>query len=163
MDFKFTDPTEGLFKLENYSNKTENLGGTDLRLPKLSEGSNLSLGDAPSRIITAILDIGTVEQEALTTENADPSLYQSQSLMRYNILFTQTLNVMVPGNIDLRAGDVIECLFPAISQTDKREHDSETSGLYMIKELCHHFDVNNSYTSMKLLRDTFGVNNKERK
>jgi len=33
----------------------------------------------------------------------------------------------------------------------------------MIKELCHHFDVNNSYTSMKLLRDTFGVNNKERK
>ena len=163
LDFKFTDPTEGLFKLENYSNKTKNLGGSDLRLPKLSEGSNLSLGDAPSRIITAILDIGTVEQEALKTENADPSLYQSQSLMRYNILFTQTLNVMVPGNIDLRAGDVIECLFPAVSQTDKREHDSETSGLYMIKELCHHFDVNNSYTSMKLLRDTFGVNNKERK
>jgi hypothetical protein len=163
LDFTFTDPQRGLFKLEDYANKTENLGGTDLRLPKISEGSDLSLGDAPSRIITAILDIGTVEKEVSKSENADPSLYQSQSLMRYNILFTQTLNVMVPGNIDLRAGDVIECLFPAVSQTDKREHDSETSGLYMIKELCHHFDVNNSYTSMKLLRDTFGVNNKERK
>jgi len=162
LDFTFTDPRKGLFQLNNYANKTKNLGGSDLRLPKISEGSNLSLGDAPSRIITAILDIGTVEKEVSKSENADPSLYQSQSLMRYNILFTQTLNVMVPGNIDLRAGDVIECLFPAVSQTDKREHDSETSGLYMIKELCHHFNVNNSYTSMKLLRDTFGVNNKER-
>ena len=26
----------------------------------------------------------------------------------------------------------------------------------MIKELCHHFDTNGSYTSMKLVRDTFG-------
>jgi len=163
LDFTFTDPTKGLFKLQNYSNKTNNLGGTDLQLPKISEGSDLSLGDAPSRIITAILDIGTVEQEALQSENADPSFYQSQSLMRYNILFTQSLSVMIPVNTDLRAGDVIECLFPNNSKSDKSEHDSETSGLYMIKELCHHFDVNNSYTSMKLLRDTFGVNNKERK
>jgi hypothetical protein len=163
LDFTFTDPTKGLFKLQNYSNKTNNLGGTDLQLPKISEGSDLSLGDAPSRIITAILDIGTVEQEALQSENADPSSYQSQSLMRYNILFTQSLSVMIPVNTDLRAGDVIECLFPNNSKSDKNEHDSETSGLYMIKELCHHFNVNNSYTSMKLLRDTFGVNNKERK
>jgi len=163
LDFTFTDPKKGLFKLEDYSNKTNNLGGTDLRLPKISEGSDLSLGDAPSRIITAILDIGTVEKEVSKSENADPTLYQSQSLMRYNILFTQTLSVMIPVNTDLRAGDVIECLFPNNSKSDKREHDSETSGLYMIKELCHHFNVNNSYTSMKLLRDTFGVNNKERK
>ena len=163
LDFTFTDYQKGLFKLEDYANKSNNLGGTDLRLPKISEGSDLSLGDAPSRIITAILDIGTVEKEVSKSENADPSLYQSQSLMRYNILFTQALSVMIPVNTDLRAGDVIECLFPNNSKSDKSEHDSETSGLYMIKELCHHFNVNNSYTSMKLLRDTFGVNNKERK
>jgi hypothetical protein len=164
LNFTFTDYQKGLFKLENYVNKTNNLGSTDLRLPKISEGSNLSLGDAPSRIITAILDIGTMEPEvSRSDENADPTLYQSQSLMRYNILFTQSLSVMIAVNTDLRAGDVIECLFPKNSKSDKNEHDSETSGLYMIKELCHHFDVNNSYTSMKLLRDTFGVNNKERK
>jgi hypothetical protein len=164
LNFTFTDYQKGLFKLKNYVNKTNNLGSTDLRLPKISEGSNLSLGDAPSRIITAILDIGTMEPEvSRSDENADPTLYQSQSLMRYNILFTQSLSVMIAVNTDLRAGDVIECLFPKNSKSDKNEHDSETSGLYMIKELCHHFDVNNSYTSMKLLRDTFGVNNKERK
>jgi len=26
----------------------------------------------------------------------------------------------------------------------------------MIKELCHHFDANQSLTSMTLIRDTFG-------
>ena len=164
LDFSFSNYQEGVFSLTNYSNKTENLGSNDLRLPKVQEGSSLSLGDVPSRLITAVLDIGTMEPDVSRNDkNADPTLYQSQSLMRYNILFTQSLSVMIPVNTDLRAGDVIECLFPAISQTDKKEHDSETSGLYMIKELCHHFDVNNSYTSMKLLRDTFGVNNKERK
>ena len=35
----------------------------------------------------------------------------------------------------------------------------------MIKELCHHFDAQGSYTSAKLVRDTFGQfspNNKEK-
>ena len=164
LDFSFSNYQEGVFSLTNYSNKTENLGSNDLRLPKVQEGSSLSLGDVPSRLITAVLDIGTMEPDVSRNDkNADPTLYQSQSLMRYNILFTQSLSVMIPVNTDLRAGDVIECLFPNNSKSDKSEHDSETSGLYMIKELCHHFNVNNSYTSMKLLRDTFGVNNKERK
>jgi hypothetical protein len=62
----------------------------------------------------------------------------------------------VPCNTDLRAGDVITCEFPKISSGDSEELDSDTSGKYIIKELCHHFDPRNSYTSMKLVRDTFG-------
>ena len=41
---------------------------------------------------------------------------------------------------------------------DAKEFDKEQSGLYMIKEVCHHFDTEKSYTSLKLIRDTFGVN-----
>jgi hypothetical protein len=70
----------------------------------------------------------------------------------------------VPSNTNLRAGDLIECLFPKTTNSDKKEYDQDQSGLYMIKELCHHFDPNGSYTSMKLIRDTFGqygTNNKE--
>jgi len=91
-----------------------------------------------------------------TSVNADPAEYQSQVLMRYNNMFMQTLNVMVPSNTNLRAGDVIECLFPRISRAPAREYDEDQSGLYMIKELCHHFDATRSYTSLKLIRDTFG-------
>ena len=64
---------------------------------------------------------------------------------------------MIPCNTDLSAGDVIECKFPKISSQDSDEFDTETSGLYMIKELCHHFEPNSSYTSLKLVRDNFGI------
>lgn len=89
--------------------------------------------------------------------NADQMEYQSQSILRYNTLFTQSLNVMIPSNTNLKAGDLIECRFPKISRSNAREYDMETTGLYMIKELCHHFDANRSYTSLKLIRDTFGI------
>lgn len=159
LDFSFSNPEEGKFKLEDYAGKTNNLG-SQIKLPPLSEGSNETLGDVPTRIITAVLDIGTINPGVSTAINSDQTLYQSQSLMRYNILFTQTLNIVVASNTNLRAGDIIECQFPKITQSDAKEFDTETSGLYMIKELCHHFDANNSYTSMKLVRDTFGINKK---
>lgn len=159
LDFSFSNPEEGKFKLEDYAGKTNNLG-SQIKLPPLSEGSDLTLGDVPTRIITAVYDVGTMDPSVSTEINSDQTLYQSQSLMRYNILFTQTLNIVVASNTNLRAGDIIECQFPKITQADEKEYDTETSGLYMIKELCHHFDANNSYTSMKLVRDTFGINKK---
>jgi hypothetical protein len=155
LDFKFSNPEEGVFKQSDYAKSTENLGDR-LKLPKISDGSDKTLGDVPSRMITQILDVGTLEQEVSTDKNSDPQKYQSQSLMRYNSLFTQQLNVIVPLNTNLSAGNIIECNFPKISSSDKKEFDQETSGLYMIKELCHHFDTESSYTSMKLIRDTFG-------
>ena len=161
--FEFTDPAKGLFKYENYAGKSKNLG-SKITLPKVSEGSDLTLGDIPTRMITGIIDIGTLEKDVSTDENADPFKYQSQALMRYNVLFTQTLTMTVPSNTNLRAGDIIECLFPKTTTSKKKEYDQEQSGLYMIKELCHHFDAEGSYTSMKLIRDTFGQygkNNKE--
>lgn len=154
-----TKPAQTVFKFNKYSNNSNNLG-SQIKLPPLSEGSEKTLGDVPSRIITGILDVGTLNSDISKDINADPTEYQSQSLMRYNVLFTQTLSIIVPSNTNLRAGDVIECQFPKITQSSTKEYDSETSGLYMIKELCHHFDANRSYTSMKLVRDTFGINKK---
>jgi hypothetical protein len=149
LDGRITSPDKTDFKIY--------LGQEKLKLPNIDDNSSVTLGDIPSRIITGILDIGTVEEEVSRDINADPIEHQSQALMRYNFLFTQSLNVMIPSNTNLRAGDKIECLFPRITRGSATEYDTETSGLYMIKELCHHFDANNSYTSLKLIRDTFGI------
>jgi hypothetical protein len=146
---------ESVFKLENYAGKSANLGQT-LELPKISNDSNQKLGDLPTRILSQVLDIGTVDADISKASNADPSKYQSQAIMRYNVLFTQTLSMTVPSNTNLRAGDIITCKFPKISREDGVKYDDDQSGLYMIKELCHHFDTEGSYTSMTLLRDTFG-------
>ena len=163
LTFEFTDPTKGVFKIDDYAGKSKNLG-KKINLPKVSPGAEETLGDIPSRILTQILDVGTLEKDVSIKSNSDPFLYQSQTIMRYNVLFTQTLTMTVPSNTNLRAGDLIECLFPKTTNSDKKEYDQDQSGLYMIKELCHHFDPNGSYTSMKLIRDTFGqygTNNKE--
>jgi len=161
-DFTFTDPAKGLFTIDNYVSGVKNLG-KELSLPKISGSDGRDLGQIPTRFITQCLDVGTLEQDVSVESNADPIKYQSQSLMRYNVLFTQTVTMVVPSNTNLRAGDIINCQVPKISTGDKEEFDPDQSGLYMIKEICHHFDTDGSYTSMKLVRDTFGrhgVNNK---
>ena len=160
--FEITDPEKGVFKYDNYARKSKNLGDT-LTLPRISEGSEQTLGDIPTRMITGIIDIGTLEKDVSVDENADPLKYKSQALMRYNVLFTQSLTMTVPSNTNLRAGDIIECYFPKTTTSKKKEFDDQQSGLYMIKALCHHFESTGSYTSLKLIRDTFGkfgTNNK---
>jgi len=155
-----TSPGKQVFGLSNYSSSMQNLGTNgELSLPTLSEGSNVSLGDTPTRIFTKIMDVGTTEVGVGTATNADPEKYQSQAIMRYNLLLTQSVSMMVPCNTNLNAGDVIQCEFPKISSEDTDEIDTDTSGKYIIKELCHHFEPNRSYTSLKLIRDNFGISN----
>jgi len=154
----FSNPQQGVYKSSNYQGKTKTLGKEKkISLPTVSQGSSQTLADIPSRIITAVYDIGTLDPGVSTQINSNQMEYQSQSLLRYNTLFTQTLSLMVPSNTNLRAGDIIECQFPKITRGDAREYDdTQKGGLYMIKEVCHHFDTRNSYTSLKLIRDTFG-------
>ena len=156
LTFNFTTPEKGLFQLDGYKKKIKNLGDK-LELPLLSETSDKTLGEVPTRILSSVIDRGTMEKDVSTDENADPSKYQAQAIMRYNVLFTQTVSMTVPCNTNLRAGDTIKCFFPKISRGDGSEFDPDQSGLYMIKELCHHFETDGSFTSMLLVRDTFGL------
>ena len=102
-------------------------------------------------MITGIVDLGTLEEGVSTDENANPLYYQSQALMRYNLLFTQSISATLPLNSKLKVGDLIECDFPSTTTSKKKQYDDiQQSGLYMIAELCHHYDKEGSYTSVKL-------------
>ena len=147
----FTGPQQGNYKLENYKGKSKNLG-RELDLPLLDPDTGDSVGDIPSRIVTQVLDVGTFETDVSKKGNADPMKYQSQTLMRYNTLLTQITTMTIPSNTNLKAGDVIDCKFPG----KNNEPNMEISGLYMIKELCHYFDRKGSWSSLTLIRDTFG-------
>ena len=130
--------------------------GNEITLPQISEDSQLTLKDVPSRVFSQVIDRGTIDPDVSEKSNADPTQNLAQAAMRYNILVTQLLSVTVPCNTDLRAGDIITCQFPKLSRQDSERFDSDTSGKYIIKELCHHFDPERSFTSMKLIRDAFG-------
>jgi len=144
-----------IYKSADYQKKVENLGSR-FKLPPINSDTEDTLGNVPTRKMTFVSDIGTYEKGVDREINADPTEFQNQALMRYNTLFTQTISMTVQSNTNLKAGDVIDCKFPRLSESNSNEYDPETSGLYIIKELCHHFNTVNSYTSLKIVRDTFG-------
>lgn len=150
----FTQPSEGKFNINDYTNKTINLGSGNPEAPKVVNDSGATLADMPSRIFSTVSSIGTIDQGASVAQNGSGALYQRQSMFRYQFLFMQQLSMTVPVNTDLEVGDVVQCNFPRISGDNG--YDREQSGLYMVKELCHFFDNEQSLTSMKLIRDTHG-------
>ena len=151
---RFTPSTFGPYGPDKYAMK--NLG-QDQEAPNIRSKANERIVDIPSRIMTQVLDVGTMEKGVGTEGNANPYENLRQAVVRYNLLFNQTLDMTIPLNTNLKAGDIIKCEFPKITLEKNKEIDSDKSGLYMIKELCHHFDTEMSITSMKLIRDTFGV------
>ena len=156
---RFNLPQEAEFTLSKSmdKDKSKNLG-QELKLPPIDDTSERTLGDIPSRVMTMVLDRGVLEKGVVKEPpvNADPMKYQAQSIMRYNTLSTQQMHMQVPLNTNLRAGDTIKCMFPKVT-SENEDVDDEQSGLYLIKELCHHFDTEKSETSMLLLRDTYGL------
>ena len=158
-------PSISVFKSSDYLKKSgmSKLGSKQIDLPRVDDKSDKTLGELPTRIFVSMLDIGTVEEEATeegwntpSKRNADPEKINAQSMMRYNQLFTQVLEITIPLNSSLNAGNLIRCEFPQTSDTKRKEPDPETSGLYMIKELAHYFDGKGSYSKLKLVRDSFG-------
>ena len=85
--------------------------------------------------------------------------------MRYNSLFSQIIQIQVPCNLSLVAGDTINCEFEMVTQDEKSQGslDPSTSGKYLILNLCHHFDPLRSYTSMTLVRDSYGLHTNKNK
>ena len=158
----FKPNTNRVFKKNNYISSVSTLGDKLMSLFSFNDGGK-DIGELPSRIFTAMLDVGTIERDAddkgwdtPATRNADPARIHAQSMMRYNQLFTQSLDLLIPSNTALTAGTVIRCEFPRIDKAKRKEPDPESSGLYMIKELCHYFDGKGSYTKLKVVRDTYG-------
>ena len=156
-------PTISVFKADDYIGKASKLGDKEVSLPSISNDSDQTLGDLPTRIFVGMLDVGTIEKDASNKgwnnsveRNADPAKIHAQSMMRYNQIFTQVVEIQIPLNTNLSAGGVITCEFPQLATTKRKSADPETSGLYMIKELAHYFDGKGSYSKLKLVRDTYG-------
>jgi len=125
-------------------------------LGKLAEAPDVN---AYTKTNYNILDIGTLEQTVAGDDNNDPKDYRAQAAMRYNILFSQLIDIQVPCNPNLRAGDTIHCDFEIITQSKKVQgfEDPVQSGKYLIVDLCHHYEPTRSITSLTLARDSYGL------
>ena len=80
----------------------------------------------------------------------------AKSTARYNLLFTQSLNISIPLNINMKVGDIIICKFPRLTGGETKQADPLHSGKYLIRALRHHIEPNVNTTSLKLIRDSYG-------
>ena len=104
-----------------------------------------------------ILDIGSFEVQNQNPNN-DPREWQATSTMRYNLLHSIVMEIQIPCNSELRAGDVIELEIESIKEDMVQSPaDEQQSGKYLILHLCHHFDSLRSFTSLTLVRDSYGI------
>ena len=118
--------------------------------------------DAPfaensSRYMMRMSDHGITEPFGEIKETGRDHVDMAKSFARYNLLFTQALNILVPCNVNLRVGEIIKCTFPRLKRGKTSEDDPEISGYYLIRELRHHFEPNKNTTSLKLMRDSYGL------
>ena len=125
-------------------------------------------GDEPSRIMTRILDVGTLPagkstEDELETWKSDPSnptfnapKTMVQSVMRYNQLFSIKINITIAADFTLKAGDLIYCDFPEVSTSKNSGTNKQSGGIYMISSLCHRLTSDQSSTTLTLVRDSFG-------
>ena len=105
-----------------------------------------------------VLDVGSLKSGVSDAVNNNPLEWQAKSTMRYNILHTQMLDIQVPCNLKLMAGDVVRVEIENLNAEKCSETlNKHQSGKYLILHLCHSFSANESITSLTLVRDTYGL------
>ena len=114
-------------------------------------------GDSISRIMLRSSDRGGLKPDGSLSDKLRSGADMAMSYSRYNLLFTQALNMVVPCNVNLKVGGIIHAEFPRIDRSTNMTSDEEQSGYYLVKELRHHFEGGQMVTSLRLIRDSYGL------
>ena len=150
---------EAVYKLDggNFS-AMGHLGDSDK--PSADEETATLWQDRPTRIMTRIINNEMYES---TKEKAEEDRYDkirqslAQQVVRADLFKNQKVEINIPGNAKLRAGDkIILQIYKSQSGTDTADSDridKKQSGFYLIAKVVHSIDKNNAMTHLLLLRD----------
>jgi len=120
---------------------------------------NPSLIKEFSRTTMNFLDTGAFGQSVGESKenNFDFGGIYNQSIMRYNQVFASKVHILVQGDFELHAGDMIFFDAPSPEEDTKNDEiDKQAGGLYIIASLCHQIKPDKTLTKLCLIRDSFG-------
>jgi len=112
-----------------------------------------------SRTTMNFLDTGSFAETVNESKenNFDFGGIYNQSIMRYNQVFASKVNILIQGDFELHAGDMIFFDAPSPEQDTKNDEiDKQAGGLYIIASLCHQITPDKTLTKLCLIRDSFG-------
>lgn len=159
---------ENMFKVEDTYNQMAHLGSST----KIPAGAK-ELSKYPTRIMTQMINNEIFHNEKDTAAKAEATYKDNykyaiaQSNARYKLASNQQINITIPPNLTIRAGDKLELKFPNMASEEKRKtqpFDEEHSGNYLIKNIGYNFIVKGSSpmtgtTNVTLIRDSMGMKN----
>jgi len=120
--------------------------------PVLPDG----LENYTSRYLVRTLDAGALTKAGQLEILPNLPKYQAVAAVRYSLLYSQILNIHIPCNTELRAGQLIECEIPKPTSDEKKDYESTATGKYVIASLCHKInEAGQGYTSLALIKDSY--------
>ena len=132
----------------------------DADKPSADEDTAQLWEDKPTRIMTRIINN---EMYETTKETAEEDRYDkirqslAQQIVRADLFKNQKVEINIPGNAKLRAGDkIILQIYKSQSGSDTADEDridKKQSGFYLIAKVVHSIDKNMAMTHLLLLRD----------
>ena len=146
---------EKIIKVDN--NPSGTLGNINNENAQNEQNNGSNDNDKFCKTFSYVLNYDKAEESVVD----NPSEYEPRAMMKYGMLHSQLIDIQIPCNVNLEAGTVIRLLFENITQGNKLEtaYNQHRSGFYLILHLCHHFDSSNSFTSLTLARDGYGLYN----
>lgn len=159
---------ENIYKIKDTWEQMSHMGSQD-NLPKEQQ----TLSEHSTRVMAQMINSEMFHEDP-DTNGADNAAYKdynryaiAQSNARYKLASNQELNITVPPNLTIRAGDKLELLFPNMTSDEDRKtnpYDEEHSGNYLIKNIGYNFTMRGAQprtgtTNITLIRDCFGRKN----
>jgi len=162
---------ESVHSIDKVWEQMEHLG-SQTKLPKGAIERSFN----PTRIISTL-----VNNEFWYTGNESASVdsknelkdyqdfYLQQSIARAGLMFHQHLQISITGHLEYQAGDCIELRIPnqeaEVLKEDGDTWDPEHSGTFLVKRVTHqcHIAGDQAYSVLELIRDSYGIKNKESK
>ena len=153
-NFFDTGYTEKQFSTQKEGDRGVNLAG--FNIPSLPD----DIIEKPTRIISKMQPYGIkqpIDKDKSKKKDYDVEFIVAQAASRYNQLFTIVLNIVIAGDFSHRAGNLIYCDFPELSNDRTQVVSGKNSGIYMIASLTQQLDVRDgTYTQLTLVRDSYG-------
>ena len=127
--------------------------------PSVIVGQNEQHLENYCKTYTYVLTPGSLDEGVGSQVTNNPATYEPQAHMRYAMLHSQVVDIEIPCNTKLMAGNVIKLMIENVTGGIKQDNkDNEhRSGFYLILHLRHHFDPRHSKTFLTLARDTYGL------
>lgn len=151
------------FEFKTFDQKLEECiekGGKEL--PKLNDDVFPNKQDgSPTKTVWLLEDPGTLptgdtEQQLKKSDkkNLEDTDIINYANMRYNSLFAVQASLNIAGYLNLNVGQTIFIDHPKIEESENPDVSETWGGKYLILDLCHSFNGNQTITSLNVVRES---------